>query len=93
MPVEAAGVLFVAIDLICEGPRNVLSLLSVCTVIALVSAGLPSERVHAADPRGAAELRPVLQFAFSRAQLALAAGCVVMAASLIVLMGIGVGAK
>jgi Na+/H+-dicarboxylate symporter len=93
LPVEAAGVLFVSIDLICEGPRNVLSLLTVCAVIALVSAGLPSEWLHAsADPHepGAAQ---VLSFTFTRAQLALAAGCVVVAASLIVLMGIGVGAR
>jgi Na+/H+-dicarboxylate symporter len=95
LPVEAAGVLFITIDLLCEGPRNVLSLLSVCVVIAWVSAGLPSERVAAVEPRGvsAGEWRPALQFAFSRAQLALAAGCVVLAATLIVLMGIGVGAK
>jgi Na+/H+-dicarboxylate symporter len=93
LPVEAAGVLFVTIDLICEGPRNVLSLLSVCAVIALVSAGLPSERTHMAEARGEPELGEVLRFAFTRAQLVLAAGCMVVAASLIVLMGIGVGAR
>jgi Na+/H+-dicarboxylate symporter len=95
LPVEAAGVLFVTVDLICEGPRNVLSLLAVCTVIALVSAGLPSERMSALDVRGggAATLSPVLRFTFTRAQLVLATGCVVMAASLIVLLGIGVGAR
>jgi hypothetical protein len=42
---------------------------------------------------GGAELGQVLRFAFTRAQLALAASCVVVAASLIVLMGIGVGAR
>ena len=93
LPVEAAGALFIAIDLICDGPRNVLSLVSTCAVVALVSAGLPSERVAPADlmpldPRGA-----VLTFSFSRAQLALATGCALMVASLIVLMGIGVGAR
>ncbi|HEY2022388.1 dicarboxylate/amino acid:cation symporter [Paraburkholderia sp.] len=94
LPVEAAGVLFVSIDLICEGPRNVLSLLTVCAVIALVSAGLPSEWLHAsADPHGEPGAAQVLSFTFTRAQLALATGCVVVAASLIVLMGIGVGAR
>jgi Na+/H+-dicarboxylate symporter len=93
LPVEAAGVLFVTIDLICEGPRNVLSLLSVCTVIALVSAGLPSERTQVVDQHGDAQLGQVLRFEFTRAQLMLAAGCVTVAASLIVLMGIGVGAR
>ncbi|ACC75055.1 cation:dicarboxylase symporter family transporter [Paraburkholderia phymatum] len=93
LPVEAAGVLLVTVDLICEGPRNVLSLLSVCTVIALVSAGLPSERVATVEPRGLAELNSVLRFTFTRGQLLLAVSCVVVAASLIVLMGIGVGAR
>ncbi|HEY1608069.1 MAG TPA: cation:dicarboxylase symporter family transporter, partial [Paraburkholderia sp.] len=94
LPIEAAGVLFVAIDLLCEGPRNVLSMLSGCTVIALVSAGLPSERFAGAEPQLAPPaLRPVLQFAFSRTQLALASGCLLTVASLIVLMGIGVGAR
>jgi Na+/H+-dicarboxylate symporter len=93
LPVEAAGILLVTVDLMCEGPRNVLSLLSVCTVIALVSAGLPSERVAAVDARGAVELNPVLRFTFTRGQLVLAAGCVVMVASLIVVMGIGVGSR
>jgi Na+/H+-dicarboxylate symporter len=112
LPVEAAGVLFIAIDLLCEGPRNVLSLLSVCTVIAFVSAGLPFEQAAKDDARALqrygqqhahrqghmqghahAHPQPVLQFTFSRAQLALAGGCVLMAASLIVLLGVGVGAR
>jgi Na+/H+-dicarboxylate symporter len=93
LPAEAAGVLFVTIDVICEGPRNLLSLLSICTVVALVSAGLPSERIPLPAALSVAGSRPVFRFAFSRAQLVLAMGCVVAAASLIVLMGIGVGAK
>ena len=40
-----------------------------------------------------AQQQPVLQFTFSRAQLALAGGCLLMAASLIVLLGVGVGAR
>jgi hypothetical protein len=111
-------VLFIANDLLCEGPRNVLSLLSVCTVIAFVSAGLPFEQAEKDDARalqmvgqphghmqghiqghmqghmqGHAHAQPVLQFTFSRAQLALAGGCVLAAASLIVLLGVGVGAR
>ncbi|RKF46713.1 dicarboxylate/amino acid:cation symporter [Paraburkholderia fungorum] len=93
LPVEAAGVLFVAIDLICEGPRNLLSLLSVCMVVALVSAGLPSERVSTVDGQAAAQPDALFRFAFNRVQLALATGCVATVGLLIVLMGIGVGAK
>lgn len=93
LPVEAAGVLFITIDVICEGPRNLLSLLSICTVVALVSAGLPSERIPLPAAFSTSASGPVFRFAFTRAQLVLAMGCVVAAASLIVLMGIGVGAK
>lgn len=93
LPVEAAGVLLIAIDLICDGPRNLLSLLSVCTVVALVSAGLPAERAAQPEVHARPEAAAVLRFAFTRAQLVLASGCVVLAASLIVLMGVGVGAK
>jgi Na+/H+-dicarboxylate symporter len=107
LPVEAAGVLFIAIDLLCEGPRNVLSLLAVCAVIAFVSAGLPFEQaatnrdaravqiygqIHGQAP-AQRQTQPLLQFTFSRAQLVLACGCVLMAASLIVLLGVGVGAR
>jgi Na+/H+-dicarboxylate symporter len=93
LPVEAAGVLLIAVDLICEGPRNLLSLLSVCTVVALVSAGLPAERTPLVEVGARRDGAAVLRFAFTRGQLALATGCVVLAASLIVLMGVGVGAK
>lgn len=93
LPAEAASVLFVTIDLICEGPRNVVSLLAVCAVIALVSAGLPSERVMPEPLRAQPPVRAPLHFALSRGQLALVAGCAMTVASLIVLMGIGVGAK
>jgi Na+/H+-dicarboxylate symporter len=93
LPVEAAGVLLIAIDLICDGPRNLLSLLSVCTVVALVSAGLPAERASVPEHGGRPEGAAVLRLAFTRNQLVLATGCVVVAASLIVLMGVGVGAK
>ncbi|PMS18568.1 sodium:dicarboxylate symporter [Trinickia dabaoshanensis] len=94
LPTEAALVLFVAIDLVCDGPRNLLSLLSTCTVVALVSAGLQAERAPASaqstTPYGESAL---VRLAFTRAQLALVAGCAIVAASLIVIMGIGVGAR
>jgi Na+/H+-dicarboxylate symporter len=93
LPVEAAGVLLIAVDLLCDGPRNLLSLLSVCTVVALVSAGLPAERAAAPEHGVRPEAAAVLRFTFTRGQLVLATGCLVAAASLIVLMGVGVGAK
>lgn len=91
LPVESAGVLFLAIDLLCDGLRTVLSLLCVCVVVAWVSEGQPSER-------GAASVRDdaggsALQFAFSGIQLMAAGICLLLAGSLIVLLGIGLGAR
>lgn len=94
LPAEAALVLFVAIDLICDGPRNLLSLLSTCALVAWVSAGLPADRVAA--PLQSSPVQGdsmVVRLAFTRAQLALASGCALLAACLIVIMGIGVGAR
>jgi Na+/H+-dicarboxylate symporter len=94
LPVEAALVVFVAIDLICDGPRNLLSLLSTCAVVALATVGLQADRSaraqSSATPIGDSV---VVRLAFTRAQLAVVAGCAVVAASLIVVMGIGVGAR
>lgn len=105
LPAEAAAVLLLAIDPICDGPRNALSLVCTCAVIALVSVGLPMERVAAqrmegadgrADvpgPRLPAAQAAAVRLVLTRAQLALASACALLAGLLIVLMGIGVGAK
>jgi Na+/H+-dicarboxylate symporter len=94
LPVEAALVVFVAIDLICDGPRNLLSLLSTCAVVALASVGLQADRAAAAQqPATPIGDSVIVRLAFTRAQLAMVAGCAVVAASLIVVMGIGVGAR
>ena len=94
LPVEAALVVFVAIDLICDGPRNLLSLLSTCAVVALASVGLQVDRAASVAP-SATPIGDsvVVRLAFTRAQLAVVALCTVVAASLIVVMGIGVGAR
>jgi Na+/H+-dicarboxylate symporter len=91
LPAEAALALFLAIDLICEGPRNLLTLLFACVLIALVSRGLPSERV-AAESAGIIAPRPV-RFAFTRADLLVGASCCVVVAVLLVVLGFGVGMK
>lgn len=93
LPIEAALALFLAIDLICEGPRNLLTLLATCVLIAIVSAGLPSERVTAPDA-GALPAKPQpLRLVLTRAHVAVLAGGSVLAALLIVLMGVAVGAR
>jgi Na+/H+-dicarboxylate symporter len=92
LPAEAALALFLAIDLICEGPRNLLTLLFACVLIALVSRGLPSERQAAGDVSMIAGLKPV-RFSFTRADLLVGASCCALAAVLIVVLGFGVGMK
>lgn len=92
LPMEAALALFLAIDLICEGPRSLLTLLFACVLIAVVSGGLPSERVVNGESGLARSFRPI-QFAFSRGQLVASIACAVLAALLIVVLGIGVGMR
>lgn len=92
LPIEAALALFLAIDLICEGPRNLLTLLATCVLIAIVSAGLPSERLMVPDAGEPSPPKP-LRFVLTRAHVMLLAGGSVLAAVLIVLLGIGVGAR
>jgi len=92
LPAEAAIALFLAIDVICEGPRNLLTLMFACALMAIVSSGLPSERSAAVDAGGPPALRPV-RFAFTRTDLLIGAGCVCVVAVLLVVLGIGVGMK
>lgn len=92
LPIEAALALFLAIDLVCEGPRNLLSLLFACVLIVLVSRGLPSERIETPASASLRTLEPV-RFVFSRASVAMALACVLLAALLITIAGIGVGMR
>lgn len=93
LPVEAAGVLLLAVDPICDGPRNALGLICTCAVVALVSVGLPSERPAPQPVQMEQRGGVVLRLVFTRAQMMLLGACGLAAAALIVLMGIGVGAK
>ena len=92
LPIEAALALFLAVDLICEGPRNLLTLLFACVLIVLVSRGLPSERIETAASADLKALEPV-RFVFSRAAVAMAVACVVLVAILITIAGVGVGMR
>jgi aerobic C4-dicarboxylate transport protein len=92
LPVEAALALFLAIDLICEAPRNLLSTLCCCVLIALVCRGLPSERTELKRDGEKTTIAPV-QFAFTRASASFAVLCGVLLASLIVVVGIAAGQR
>lgn len=91
LPIEAALALFLAIDFLCEGLRNLLTLLASCVLVSLVAAGLPSEK-PVPVPQDAAAVSP-LQLVLTKgsAAILLLGGCLL--ALFIVLAGIGVGAR
>jgi aerobic C4-dicarboxylate transport protein len=91
LPAEAVLALFLAIDLLCEGPRNLLTLMVACVLTALVSRGLPSERRLPAE--GAAAPAAPIRFVFTRSDLVVGAVCSLVVAALLVLLGVGVGMK
>lgn len=93
LPIEAALALFLAIDLICEGPRNLLTLLAACALIAIVSAGLPSERIVVQGADSEIAQNRTLRFVFTKANVALLISGSIVAALLILLMGISIGIR
>lgn len=90
LPFEAVLPLFIAIDLLCEGPRNLLSVLACCVVVTLVCGGLPSERITTNKPT--VSIGPV-HFAFSKRTAIWSLIFIVAAILLSILMGIGVGLR
>jgi Na+/H+-dicarboxylate symporter len=92
LPSEAALALFVAIDHLCEGPRSLLSLMLGCVLIVLVSQGLPSERVELPLQSHAAASK-TFRLTMSGHAIGLVLVCLVLVATLIVLLGIGVGMR
>lgn len=92
LPIEAVMALFLAIDLICEGPRNLLTLLATCVLISLVSAGLPSERVLPSHGETTVARQP-LRLVLTRVHVVLVVSGALLAALLVVILGIGVGTR
>ena len=92
LPIQAALVLFLAVDLLCEGLRNLLSLLLACVLIVLVSRGLPSERFDSAQTFTINKLAPT-NFVFSKASVLAVCICTLTLALLITLAGIGFGMR
>lgn len=91
LPADAAIALLISVDPICNGPRNVLSLLAVCALTALASAGLPSERRASLERIGG---RPAsVTFVFTGSQGALTLACAGAIALFVFFIGMGVGAR
>jgi aerobic C4-dicarboxylate transport protein len=92
LPVEAALALLVAVDLLCDAPRNLLTLLFACVLIVLVSAGLPSERLDSSTSKDITSPKHV-RLAFSRTSAVIALSLGLLAGMLITLAGVGVGMR
>ena len=92
LPVEAALPLFIAIDIICEGPRSLLTFLTVCVLVILVADGLPFEKTEQPNV-GQKAPDQALKLTFPRASVAFALICILLIAILITIVGIGVGMR
>ena len=90
LPTEAALALFLAVDLLCEGPRNLLSMLAGCVLIVLVCRGLPSERFEG-RPLHDSDAHAPLRLSFSRSGLAFALAVFALLLGLSLAAGISVG--
>lgn len=91
LPAEAALALFIAIDFLCEGLRNMLNLLAACVLVSLVAAGLPSEKI-APSAQEAPDVSP-LQLVLTRGNAVVLVTGGILVATFIVLAGVGVGVR
>ncbi len=92
LPLEAVVPLFIAIELLCEGPRNLLSFLLACSLVALVSDGLPTEKGETAESAHIESIEPII-FTFSKADLALLLVGLVLVMLFITSAGVGFGMR
>jgi Na+/H+-dicarboxylate symporter len=92
LPLEAVLPLFLAIELLCEGPRNLLSFLLAGALVASVSEGLPPEKREFAETAHIESTQPII-FTFSRLELALVLLCVVLVILFITSAGVGYGMR
>lgn len=90
LPIDALLPAFMLLEVVCEGPRNVLSMVICGALLALVSRGLPSEK----------PVTPILGAATTRVRIVLTRGRVAAAAALMVLCmatvyfaGVGAGMR
>ncbi len=92
LPLEAVVPLFLAIELLCAGPRNLLSFLLVSVLVALVSEGLPSEKRDFAETAHIESAQPII-FTFSTSEIAIVLLCVALVMLFITCAGVGYGMR
>ncbi|PXW97484.1 Na+/H+-dicarboxylate symporter [Sphaerotilus hippei] len=89
LPPEAVLPVLLVVDRLCDGARNLTSLLCIAAVTAVVSGGLPSESRESPLPTAAGPVRLVI----GRPAAAAALACVLLAGALSMLIGVGVGLR
>lgn len=92
LPYEAALPLFLAVELFCEGPSRLLSLLGGCAMTAMVCGGLPLEKPKEPNKAPGMPSGP-LRVVMSRGTVGLVAACVLAAGALSVALGIAFGIR
>jgi len=92
LPYEAALPLFLAVELFCEGPSRMLSLLGGCAMTAMVCGGLPLEKRKEPNQAPGAPRGP-LRIAMTRGSIGLVAACILAAGALSVALGVAFGIR
>jgi len=89
LPGDALLPVLLLVDRLCVGPRQLVGTFCLGAIVARASAGLPSERRETAS----SAVSTALCLSLSRATLALAVGCVLLAAALSIVVGMGIGLR
>lgn len=92
LPVEAVLPLFLVIDLICDGPRNLITFFTACVLIAFVTENDSSEKTESSSALPL-ESESRINFTFSQVGLVVVGGCTLLAAILITIAGVGFGMR
>jgi aerobic C4-dicarboxylate transport protein len=90
LPFEAALPLFAAINLFCEGPTRLLSLLCSCVLAVFVCGGLPVEKQQ--NPSESTPSGPI-KFTLNRRTAAAVASCLLLTSLLSTLLGLALGLR
>jgi Na+/H+-dicarboxylate symporter len=92
LPAEAVLPAFVLLELLCEGPRNVLSLAMACALVTLASRGLASEAPELASAQAGAEGKRI-RIAVRRSHAFTMGLLIALALGTACLAGIGLGLR
>ena len=93
LPFDVCLILLMAIDRVCEAPRNLLTLLSTCAATALICSGLMREQVVATREDTQAPNEGPIELSLSRPAIAALVLCIVLAGAMVTVAGAAIGIK